>query len=57
MFAGFPEALDEKRVAKVEKILKEESENSGFGVLWVTHNKNQAQRLCSKIIDLEEFRS
>jgi putative ABC transport system ATP-binding protein len=48
-------ALDEKSTIAVEQTINDVVEKRNIGVLIVTHNKEQAQRFTSRIIDLEVF--
>ena len=48
-------ALDEKSTIAVEQTINDVVKKRNIGVLIVTHNKEQAQRFTSRIIDLEVF--
>ena len=46
-------ALDDAAVLAVEVLLREEATRHGLGALVVTHDRRQAERLCSRSCDLD----
>ena len=49
-------ALDEENTGRVEALLLEESGRSGLGFLLATHDRDQADRVCGTVVDLEDFK-
>jgi ABC-type multidrug transport system ATPase subunit len=49
-------ALDEATVEQVEESILRAARDHGTGALIATHNKSQAERLCHRQVDLDEYR-
>ncbi len=53
MFLDEPaSSLDNESSAAIELVVRQQSSENGTGFVVVTHNKEQALRLCSRIIDI-----
>ncbi len=50
-------ALDEENTGRVEALLLEEADRSGLGFLLVTHDREQAVRVCGSVLDLGDFKA
>ncbi|MBD3236773.1 MAG: ATP-binding cassette domain-containing protein [Candidatus Eisenbacteria bacterium] len=48
-------ALDEQSVAEVERALREAARGQGLAALIVTHDRQQADRLCDRTLELQSY--
>jgi len=47
--------LDAESASEVEGLLAERAERDACAILWVTHDRQQAERACDRIVDLEAY--